>query len=303
MAKSRDNSPISPDVLDWFRNVFAAANAKVSNKIARVPNAPEESLDMTLIEHLSGYGVPHLLQSGWTVRIDTHFLGGLRHFHGKWEIADIGLLVHYRRNGKLVRSKAAVLQSKRLYPRGVTVKEDMSVDYEVGFARLADPEDIRVPLHIETSYDFDFDCRYAALQAHDEQYDAIKKFLPTNKVPVFYQFYNPPLLPFTQTVPVKPNYTDAEAVAFGTRIVAAKDIIVALAKRAQRYSPTVADLSNKKNEFDFGFRLETFVADLLIACKEGYAFNDLHDENIFALFNRRSGAIAAAVAFSIEAPE
>jgi hypothetical protein len=74
MAKSRDNFPISPDVLDWFRNVFAAANAKVSNKIARVPNAPEESLDMTLIEHLSGYGVPHLLQSGWTVRIDAHFL-------------------------------------------------------------------------------------------------------------------------------------------------------------------------------------------------------------------------------------
>jgi hypothetical protein len=117
--------PIPADVIRWFRTVFAQCNRKLARTMSIVPNVAEPALDMALIDHLTQYGAPQVLDSGWTVRVDTHFLGGLRHFSGKWEIADIGLLVHYRKNGKVLRSKAAVLQSKRLYPKAGAVKEEL----------------------------------------------------------------------------------------------------------------------------------------------------------------------------------
>jgi hypothetical protein len=191
------------DVILWFRNIFRECNARISNKASVVPNAPEPSLDMTFIEHFTQYGAPRLFPSGWTVQVDTHYLGGLRHFYGRWEIADIGLLVHYRRGGQLLQSKAVVFQSKRLYPQTGTIKEDLRVDYEIGFARLANPEAVHTPLYVESVFHFDLACRYGALQAHDDQYKAIAKYLKTSKIPVLYQFYNPVNLPFTQTVPLR----------------------------------------------------------------------------------------------------
>ena len=141
----------------WVRDVFHACDRRISTKLSRVPQCPEPSLDMTFIEHLTQYGCPRTLDSGWTVRLDTHFLGGLRHFYGRWEIADIGVLVHFRHNGKIVRSKAAALQSKRLFPKGRQVAEDLSIDYEMGFGRLHDPEDARVPLYHATQFVFGYD--------------------------------------------------------------------------------------------------------------------------------------------------
>ena len=38
---------------------------------------------------------PAVVAPDWSVRIDTHFLGGRRHFRS-WEIADIGVLVYLR---------------------------------------------------------------------------------------------------------------------------------------------------------------------------------------------------------------
>jgi hypothetical protein len=64
----------------------------------------------------------------------------------------------------------------------------------------------------------------------------------------------------------------------------------------------VLDLSSDVAGSAFGWRLEYFVADLLIRCKEGYVFSDIGEEEIFSLFNRRTGAIAAAVGFSLEMP-
>jgi hypothetical protein len=68
------------EVVTWVRDVFAACNARVTEKLARNPNTPEESLDQTWIEHLTHYSTPEVVSSGWIVRIETHFLGGMRHF-------------------------------------------------------------------------------------------------------------------------------------------------------------------------------------------------------------------------------
>jgi hypothetical protein len=291
------------DVLSWFRDVFAACNKRVTRKVSLVPNAPEPSLDMTFVEHFTQYGMPRVFGSGFTVRVDTHFLGGLRHFYGRWEIADIGLLVHFRRGGKLLRSKAAVLQSKRLYPEGISVKEDVREDYEIGFARLADPEDVRVPLSLETRFNFDFGCRYAELRTNDEQYKKLKAYVSQSKIPVCYQLYNPATLPFTRVVPLPSTDGEVKEIPFGVRVLPVADVFAVLDKKPKHYAPTVAELAGKPKSFDFGWRLEYFVADLLLKCKLGYAYKDIRDEQVYNLFNRRSGAISAAVAFSIEYPE
>ena len=254
---------------------------------------------MTFVEHFTQFGAPRRFSSGWTVRIDTHSLGGLRHWYRRWEIADIGLLVHYRRGGKLLQSKAAVLQSKRLYPEGLSVAEDTQEDYETGFARLADPEDHRVPLYVESRYRFDEQCRYGALRAHDEQCRAIDQYLKTSKIPVYYQLYNPAVLPYEQVVPLTGDES-IDSFDLATRIVPARDVLDSLAGRPENYTPRLTDLAGEGGALNYGWRLEYFVADLLLRCKEGYIFKTLQDENVFNLFNRRGGAISAAVALSLE---
>ena len=297
--KFMDLPQIPSDVIDWIRNVFFECNSRISRKICLVPQCPEPSLDMTFIEHLTRYSAPHKLESGWTIRLDTHFLGGLRHFNGRWEIADIGLLVHFRHDGKTVKSKAAALQSKRLYPKGQQVIEDHAIDYQIGFGRLDDPEDARLPLYHVTKFQFDRESRYGALEAHSKQYKAIDGYRKSSDVPIYYQFYNPVSLPYSQSVPLISDDIHGE-LELGTRIVTVDEIHSILKKRAKNYSPSIADLSN--GERMFGWALEYFVADLLIQCKEGYIYEELHDENIVNLFNRRTGAIAAAIAVVIEPP-
>jgi hypothetical protein len=143
-----------PDqILSWVRSVFAACNARTTEKLSMSPNAPEESLDLTWIEHVSGFSSPVTMDSGWLVKIETHYLGGMRHFR-RWEIADIGVLVHLRLGEKGRRSKVALLQSKRLYPDGTPIREETLVDYEIGFARLADPEDEVLSMGFDTEFRF-----------------------------------------------------------------------------------------------------------------------------------------------------
>jgi hypothetical protein len=112
---------IPEDVLRWIRQVFAGGNTRVTEKLIRNPNLPEESLDLSWIEHLSRFSAAERFPSGWMVRIESHYLGGLRHFRN-WEIADIGLLVFLRLAPGSSVSKVALLQSKRLYPNGVPIR-------------------------------------------------------------------------------------------------------------------------------------------------------------------------------------
>src|SRR5437588_9814624 len=114
---------VPEDVTEWIRTVFRGCNERITEKLSNNPNLPEESLDLTWIEHLSQYASPVTLGSSWTIKIETHYLGGLRHFRN-WEIADLGVLMFFRRAGALERSKVALLQSKGLYTSHNTVQEE-----------------------------------------------------------------------------------------------------------------------------------------------------------------------------------
>jgi len=112
-APKSDPTGIPSPVFAWLHEVFGACNARVTEKLSNNPNLPEESLDLTWIEHLSQFSSPVRLGGGWLIKVETHYLGGLQHF-GRWEIADLGVLLFVRRGNRIERSKVALLQSKRL---------------------------------------------------------------------------------------------------------------------------------------------------------------------------------------------
>ena len=76
-----------------------------------------------------------------------------------------------------------------------------------------------------------------------------------------------------------------------------------LVGKPKGYSPAFEEITilmSSLSQGSPGWRLEHFVSNLLLKCKQGNLFERLDQENIFALFNRRSGPIAAAVAVTIE---
>jgi hypothetical protein len=293
--------PIPSDVTEWIRNVFRGCNERITEKLSNNPNLPEESLDLTWIEHLSQYASPVTLSSSWTIKIETHYLGGMRHFRN-WEIADIGVLVYFRRAAALTHSKVALLQSKRLYPSHNTVQEEDRIDYEIGFARLADPESLLQALALETEFQFDETCRYGALSAKSEQVKAIADFEKQNKTPVYYQFYNPWRIPFMQRIPLSQFKRPTGKLKLGTSVVPSRKVHALLARYVAGQKPTLADVKALCPDCPYGWTLEHFVADLLLGCIQGSTFKSISEPRIQNLFYRGSGPIAAAIAISIEAP-
>ncbi len=133
-----------PAIYRYVKSAFRGANKRVCELLARVPNCPEQALDMTLINFLSAYAAPAVVAPGWFVRIDVYFIGGLRHFNN-WEIGDIGVLIFAKRAGTVIANKLAVLQSKRLYPDQGTVIEQTAEDFRIGMGTLL-PGGLEAPL-------------------------------------------------------------------------------------------------------------------------------------------------------------
>lgn len=189
--------PIPSDVREWLQAVFAGCNQRVATTMTQVPTIHEVPLDMTFIQHFLGVGAPHRFSSGWTVEISTHYLGGGRHYGEwgdwprEWEIADIGLLVVYRQGGKVLRSKVALLQSKRLYPNEQDLDEETPLDYMAGFGRLFHSDDDWSAITQPRSFAFTEDSRYRALMTGDTQYKAITSYETQRNIPIYYLLYNP----------------------------------------------------------------------------------------------------------------
>jgi hypothetical protein len=308
MAKRRDSMNIPPAIVDWFREVFAAANRRLSEKWLNVPNIPETSLDTTLVEHLSGYAAPHRFPSNWVIRFDTHYIGGLRHFYDRWEIADIGVLIFFQQSGRLVRRKVALLQSKRLYPATGEVEVLERYDYMIGMARLGD-RDPNAPSMLATRrFGFDEVCRYGALVSGDKQHRAIAAHIDQHKIPVFYLLYNPPLVPLIIELPLLSDAVQQDDPTLGARVIPVAPMFAVLEAASAGYKPSLADtrdllVGHPNGPDSFGWRLEHFMADLLLGCREGRRFGNTDRGALEALFYRRSGPISATIAITIEVPD
>ena len=295
------------DVLVFLENIFEACNLAVSRKISKMPNVHETSLDMTFIEQLSNYSAPVRLDSGWMIRLDTHYLGGGRHF-GSWEIADIGFLVMFRQAGQLVRSKVALLQSKRLYPTEVDFDEDQPLDYIRGFGRLFESEETHLAVSEPRKFRFKQTSEYKALRKGDDQYERIEEYENSTGIPVHYMFYHPLRVPSSYNVPRTTTRNPRGPNTVGCRIVRSESVRQALrsfvSPRVPCYGNLQVGLPEPYNatEHEVGWRLEYFVAHLLVTCEEGYIAQGRNDEGLFTVFNQRSGPISAAIGITFDAP-
>lgn len=215
---------IPKEIVDWFRGVFADANRRLSEKMLNAPATPEPSFDLTFIEHLTNYAAPRAFKSDWAIRIDTHYLGGLRHFRN-WEVADIGVFIFFTKKGRLVRRKVALLQSKRLFPASGDVDHLEEYDYRIGIARIAARDPDLASMMAQRRFLFSKASKYQSLTKESDQVAAIQGHMNAYGIPVHYLLYNPPQLTTKVVMPLteyaklkeKDNY-------LGTRVIPTEDI-------------------------------------------------------------------------------
>ena len=303
-------SPIRPKTgripegaVDWIRQVFAAVNRQVSGTLSRIPTHHEPELDLQLIAALNQ--APAVTDvSGWTVYIQTHFLGGRRHFYN-WEVADIGLLVIFRDRGTVLRIKTGLLQSKRLYPREAKHLPDQPKRFRIGFATLLDnPQTFRA-LAAGRTFAFDDKARYLAITNGSQQTRVLSDYSERTGIPIYYLLYNPVRVPWIATMPATKLQTLPEIEA-GLRVIPTEVVQSMIASKKDNYHPTYGEILAAPSPFDNvhrgGWALEHFVADELVRCHEGHIASDSTDAALEELFFNRSGPISAAVAVTIEAP-
>src|SRR5215212_3627037 len=234
--------PLPGHVSDWLKAAFGSCNAEVSALLTGVPNVHEPTLDMTFISGLARYQTPTKLSSGWVVRIDTHFLGGASRLTGRWEIADIGLLVMIRRGGRIERTKVGLLQSKRLYPNEQEVDEDRTLDNLVGFGRLHESDAWWSSVIEERQFTFGESSRYRALNVGEDQYNRIADYERRHSIPVYYLLYNPWAIPQATEVPASENGQLVGEPKVGSRVVPAVVLRAAMVGRTVGHRPSYSEL-------------------------------------------------------------
>ncbi len=292
-------------VIDYIRSVFSTANDKVSRTICTHPSMHEETLDHLLIMELTASPPAFFATEGMGVLIESHWLGG-RRMYGRWEIADIALFILLRKGGHLICRKVALLQTKRLYSKEIDAPElDMS-DYIIGIGRLADRTDRTIPLSNQRIFSFDDGCVYAAIHAGSEQVAHISQYMFQCDIPVYYGLYNPTSLPFKACYPPSDGLVSFEFNRLGCRIIPANHVHSVLSQLVDGKAPTVSDLTYP-SQFDpgdpesrSGWRLEKFIADEVLRCRQGKLFDGTEDPNLIALLYERSAPISAAITITID---
>jgi hypothetical protein len=296
------------DVITWFRSVFAEANRRVCERLVNVPNIRETSLDDGLIEALIPDTAPMLLPSGAIVRMDTHNIGGLRRLGGpfwdmplrRWETADIAILVFVYRGASLVAKKVGLLQSKRLYPSNNDVDGDDEIGLLHGMNAFIRRQDHQAIGTLHRTFVFDENCRYGAVHAGSDQMASIDRLNREFGKAVYYLFYNPHIMPFSVSYPLRERIR-VGSPAVGCRVVDADQTHHAITSLGEGQSPTFAAITRAGAASDWP--LETWAADLLLTCQVGQAFDDSRDAAVRYFLERRSGPIGTALAASITLSE
>ena len=300
---------IPADVLDWISHVFADINWYLAAKISKIPNIHEGALDMSFVNKISDYSTPVRFPSDWTILLDTHYLGGGRHWMGTWEIADIGVLVVFRHRGRALRAKVGLLQSKRLYPKErLYASDEVMVDRAHGFGDLWLSEEVFLQASSARTFTFQSSCRYKALILGDNQCIAIQQYEAKTSVPIFYLLYHPLQIPWQARIPLMHSKTFPQPNDVGCTVVSAKALYDSLQHDDTGRSPSYSDImvgggSNVDHSVPLDkWRLENFIVDELLGCNVGYIAADHYDENVQQVFFDRGAPISAAISINVEVP-
>ena len=286
-------------VLEYVRNIFGSVNDHVSQKFSKIPNIKEESLDISFIDRLSDFSEPVVVCPDWAVQVAAHFIGSIRH-HRRYEIADIGVVVVFKRTSRIVGRKLVLLQSKRLYPNNYRVNEFEDFDYELGLGIAIRDNQNEATIMSTVTYEFDENSKYGALLKSSNQCNAINEHFGETKIPVHYMLYNPLIVPCAIEHPIKVMNDRLPNRQFGTRVIDASDV-----HDAMDGLPDNAPLALKKlagacssEGLAFGRTLEDFFYEV-VSCRNGYQFHSI-DDGIRRLFRRKSGPIFCVIELTIE---
>lgn len=293
---------VPSDVTAYIKQHFSNCNDKLSTDLSRFPAIYEQGLDMNFISYFSRYQAPVRMPSNWVVSIDMNFIGGGRHFD-RWEVADIGLLMIFRRRGRVVRSKLAMLQSKKLY--AAQVKQQLDPMYGLGSFLVSDAE--HSELVKEKTLAFKETSRYRAFRKDDQQQSAMVHFERRWGMSLHYLFYNPLEIPYSVNVPLRGEPLFPENIV-GCRVIPKHLLDDALRTKSLEYTPSYADIKSgtpdaiNDVECSAGWRMEAFAADLMLQCKEGLVDDSPNFESVAIIFGQKSLPMSAGIAFSFDMP-
>jgi hypothetical protein len=291
-------------VIDYIRDVFGDANKEVSTTLTRHPALHEESLDHQLIAKLTAVPPTFFAKPNMAVAIESHWLGG-RHMYMNWEIADIAVCVILRERGRLALRKVALLQTKRLYSKEIPVAELERVDFLIGIGRIIDTTDPQFPLTQQRAFGFDSQSVYGALQVGSDQIERIDDYVHRREIPVYYGLYNPVLLPYADFYPITAGDPSTRTNDVGCRIIPSPDLHDIIGAMPIGQSPSFGDLTLTSSLDDdpasvHGWRLERFITDEVLRCRQGRLFEKADDPRLSQLLYARSAPISAAIAITID---
>lgn len=292
---------VPDDLRNRVREIFTDANDEVTRTISKQPNIHEETLDHILINTMNKAPSIILPDSRVALAIDTHWLGGRRHFRRRWEIADIALIAVFRRDGVSIWRKVALLQSKRLYSKDIPVVELNDSDYRMGIGRLIDETDHQVPLFVQRAYSFDGDSVYQELRLNSDQVNRIDDYYESHNMPVYYSLYNPLYIPMNGLTPTIEEDCLQSDNEVGCRVVRSEEIHQILSGISNGPTFDQINVMGSHNTYR-GWRIEEFVANEFLECHEGRRIEDTEDRDLRALLYERSAPISAAVVFTIDFP-
>jgi hypothetical protein len=299
---------IPSDVSAFIGKIFADCNVRISTKLTNIPNVHETSLDETFVEHFTHYCRPVITPSDWTIRVDCHYIGGGRQ-HKRWEIADVGILVVFRHKGVLIRTKVALFQSKRLFTVEDCEIQSNPIGHDLGLNYLFHGDDLWEELSKPRMFSFENSSAYNSLVVGEGQYSAIEDYENEYDVPVNYLLYNPLQIPFSTAFPIIDMVGMANVdCKVGCRVIPSKVLRQMLDARSIKKPPTYEEVSKKlSREFTEGdqiggWRLESYINDQLLTCKDGLIDNDKKEGKIHWMFAAKSRPISAAIVITLDMP-
>ncbi len=269
-----------------------------------------------------GFHCPNLLEDGYDIRAiqellghkdvatamiyDAHFIGGGRHYR-TWEVADIGLMVMFRRNGKIIRSKLTFLQSKKLFASSLQLR---SYDpyHRHGMGRLLVTDEEHIELVKPRLLKYSEASKYKAFKIGSEQEEAMSEFSTRHNVPLHYLLYNPCLIPWQIQTPVEglPEITENKV---GCRVIPKALVDEILGDALKNSSPSYRDMKTgfkkafPETQSDAGWRMENFICDLFMGGPEGVIDDSPNFELMINIMSRKSSPISSALSITFDFEE
>jgi len=125
---------------------------------------------------------------------------------------------------------------------------------------------------------------------------------------VYYSFYNPPTVPYQNAVPRRAAFPlEDEGILVGCRVIlaeAAHSVLSGLPiGRTPQFREMVVDPPLSSDSFgNHGWRLEQFIADEVLRCRQGRLFNEDDDADLHALLYAREAPIASLIYIAFDLP-